>query len=87
MSDDVRADVSPDLGKLSHREASDTAATVGKPLYGPSGVQSYRVMLQTPGGMTTVDVEAATGDDAASQGLSRFPGGKVANVTPTPQAA
>ncbi len=87
MSDDTRSEVKAEAGKLMHREASDTAATVGKPIYGPSGVQSYRVLLQTPGGMTTVDVDAATGDDAASKGLAKFPGGKVANVTPTPQAA
>lgn len=88
MSDDVRTAI-PDTnaGKLPSRGVSPTAATVGNPLYGASGVMSYRVTMMTPGGLTNIDVEAATGDDAANAGLAKFPGGKVAKVDVTPQKA
>lgn len=73
-------------GKLTSDTISETAATVGKPLYKPSGVMMYRVLMQTAiGANAHVDVEAATGDEAALKGLNEFPGGKVMNVSPAPQ--
>ena len=70
-------------GKLVHDETSPTAATVGKRLYGPSGAMDYRVILATAGGAKqAATVNAATGDDAAAKALEKFPGWKVALVTP-----
>jgi hypothetical protein len=60
---------------------SDTAATVGKALYGPSGAMDYRV---TMGDGRMAVVNAATGDDAAARALARL-GGKVVLVEPAPQ--
>jgi hypothetical protein len=73
-------------GQLTHTETSPTAATVGNRLYGPSGVMSYRVRLQSgAGGIVDVDVDAATGDEAANLALEQFIGGKVMQVSPAPQ--
>jgi hypothetical protein len=76
-----------ELGPLVHRENSPTAASAHNPLFGPSGVQTYRVRVAGPGGMSYVDVEAATGDEAAAKALESNPGAKVANVSPAPQSA
>jgi hypothetical protein len=52
-----------------------------------SGVQTYRVQYQnTAGGMSFVDVDAATGNEAAELALKELGGGKVTNITPAPQA-
>lgn len=77
---------SPDEGKLLHKETSPTAQTVGtERLFGPSGVQTYRAVMQTAmGGVVHVDVDAATGDEAAESALKEVPGGKVMNITPSP---
>lgn len=73
-------------GVLTHREVSETAASVGNKLFGPSGVQTYRVLMQTSmGGQAFADVDAATGDEAADLGLGKFPGAKVVNVSPAPE--
>ncbi len=62
---------------------SPTAASASNPLYGPSGVIKYRVVLAQSGGARTVAVvDAATGDEAANLGLSKYPGWKVAYVGP-----
>lgn len=76
-------------GKLAHDEGvSPTAASVGKPLYKASGVITYRVSMVTPtGSFAFVDVDAPTGDEAASAALSQMPGGKVSHVEPAPQKA
>jgi hypothetical protein len=51
-----------------------------------SGVQTYRVQYKTDsGGMSHVDVEAATGDEAANKALAELGGGKVTNIAPAPQ--
>jgi hypothetical protein len=60
---------------------SDTAATVGKALYGPSGAMDYRV---TMGDGRLATVNAATGDEAADKALKQL-GGKVVLVEPAPQ--
>jgi hypothetical protein len=73
-------------GVLTHREASETAASVGDRKFGPSGVQKYRVLIQTAmGGNAHADVDAATGDEAAEKGLVQFPGAKVVHVAPAPK--
>lgn len=74
-------------GALLHRENSPTASTVGDQKFGPSGVQTYRVLVAAAmGGTTYVDVDAATGDEAAAKALDKYPGAKVGNVTPAPKA-
>lgn len=75
-------------GVLTHKEQSATASSVGNRLFGPSGVQTYRVQMQSAAGMgASVDVEAATGDEAAEKALAKLPGGKVVHVAPAPQKA
>lgn len=75
-------------GALLHREDSPTAANAHNRLFGDTGVISYRVqMLTAVGGFIPVDVEASSGDDAASRALAQYPGAKVAHVAPTPQKA
>ncbi|WP_324807203.1 hypothetical protein SH584_11445 [Sphingomonas sp. LY29] len=70
-----------------HREESPTAASSHKRLYRASGVISYDVTVASGMGLSVVPIEAATGDEAAELALAKFPGGKVARVEPTPQAA
>ena len=73
-------------GALLHKENSPTAASVGNKLFPDSGVQTYRAVMQTAmGGVVHVDVEAATGDEAAEKALREVPGGKVSNISPAPQ--
>jgi hypothetical protein len=75
-------------GKLTHQEVSPTAASATNRLYGPSGEISYRCTLVTAmGGVIPVDVNAATGDEAAERALAKFPGSKVSHVAPAPQEA
>lgn len=75
-------------GKLAHLQNSPTAATVGNQLYGSSGVMPYRVIVQAAGGsFQAVEVDAATGDEAAVKALAQFMGGKVTYVGPAPQTA
>lgn len=51
-----------------------------------SGVQTYRVQYQnTAGGLSSIDVEAATGNEAAEKALRENGGGKVTNIAPAPQ--
>lgn len=68
-------------GKFRHDGYSETAATVGRPLFPTSGEQVYRVST-THG---TVDVTATTGDEAAAKALDDRPGAKVSTVVPAPQ--
>ena len=50
--------------------------------------QTYRAMVRTATGQfIPVDVEAATGDEAAEAALRQQPGGFVTNITPAPQRA
>jgi hypothetical protein len=73
-------------GTLKHQENSPTASTVGNKLFGPSGEQTYRVQMVSVAGMSaSVDVQAATGDEAAEKGLAQLPGGKVVHVSPSPE--
>lgn len=74
-------------GVLTHRENSPTAASSTNRLFGPSGAMSYRVTIAGPMGMQAIDVEAATGDEAADLALAKYPGAKVARVEPAPQRA
>ncbi len=75
-------------GALLHADHSPTASTVGNKLFGPSGVITYRVTMQTAmGGAVAVDVDAATGDEAAIAAHAKYPGGKVMLVEPAPKAA
>lgn len=85
MSKPADADTKPNA-VFHHQEHSDTAQTVGRELYGTSGVQTYRVLLATPMGSMPIDVEAATGDDAAAKALEKHPGCKVAHIAPAPRA-
>jgi hypothetical protein len=71
-----------DTGKLHHREASPTAASRTNPLYGPSGVMRYLVVLQNGDVRNGKVVETATGDEAAEKALALNGGGKVAYVGP-----
>lgn len=51
-----------------------------------SGVQTYRVQYKNAaGGMSFVDVDAATGDRAAEKALAEIGGDKVTNISPAPQ--
>ncbi len=77
MSDEVKREI-PALTS----DVSPTAANAFNPLFGTSGVMKYRVALRD-GSM--VDVEAATGDEAANAALGRHPGGFVTAVNPAPQ--
>lgn len=70
-----------DDGKFRHDGYSETAATVGRPLFPPSGEQVYRVHTS----VGVVDVKATTGDSAAEQALVKHPGSKVLTVAPAPQ--
>lgn len=73
-------------GALPAQPVSETAATVGNRLYGPSGVMLYRVMVQTAmGTLVPIDVDAATGDEAAELALKQAPGAKVTNISPAPR--
>lgn len=73
-------------GKLLHREASDSAQTVGNKLFPDGGTQLYRVLIRTAmGGQMAEDVEASTGDEAAEKALKQYPGAFVANVAPAPK--
>ena len=70
---------------FAHTIDSPTAASIGNKLFGDSGPMIYRVTVQGGMGMTFTDVKAATGDEAASAAIAKFPGAKVAHVVPAPQ--
>lgn len=73
-------------GVLTHRETSETAASATDRKFPTSGVQTYRVQMQSANGLgAVVDVQASTGDDAALAALGKLPGGKVVHVEPSPQ--
>jgi hypothetical protein len=75
-------------GLLHVDEVSPTAQTVGNKLFPDGGVQTYRVQMQSAtGAQVMIDVDAATGDEAAAKALVEYPGGKVAYVGPAPQKA
>ncbi len=83
----ITTDETIKTGVLSHRENSDTAASVGNRLFPDGGSQLYRVLIRGGmGGMMPVDVEATSGDQAAELALAKVPGGFVANVAPAPKA-
>lgn len=71
-------------GRVEHKEASPTAASAGNPLFSSSGVITYRVLL-AGAGVAGVDVDAASGDEAADMALAQYPGAKVTHVAPAPQ--
>ena len=49
-------------------------------------MQKYRVQYQnTSGGLSFIDVDAATGNEAAEKALLENGGGKVTNIAPAPQ--
>lgn len=65
---------------------SPTAASASNRMFGDSGVQTYRVQMQTAiGAAAFVDVDAETGDKAAELALAKFPGAKVLHIEPAPQ--
>lgn len=64
------------------RQPSETAANASRRLFGSSGVMTYRVVMMNGAAQSVVNVEAATGDDAADKALARHPGLKVAYVGP-----
>ena len=68
-----------------HDKISETAASAHNPLFPSSGVMLYRVTVANGAALTTVDVEAATGDEAAAKAIAGQPGLKVAHVEPAPQ--
>ena len=68
--------------KAFSREPSKTAASSINRLYGPSGAMTYRVVLMNGTAQTIINVDAATGDEAADKALARHPGQKVAYVAP-----
>ena len=74
---------------MSDHEAAATKEereALGFKAWPPSGEQTYRVQYKNAeGGMSFVDVEASTGDEAASKALARNGGGKVTNIAPAPQ--
>ena len=73
-------------GALRHEKNSPTAASVANKLFGTSGVIAYRVQTQTAmGGFMSIDLDAATGDEAAEAALKEYPGNKVVHVSPAPQ--
>lgn len=75
-------------GALVHEAGSPTAASVGNPLFGSSGVIPYRVTMQTAfGNSAVVDVEAATGDEAALAAHALHAGCKVLHIEPAPKKA
>ena len=61
------------------QEISPTAASAFNPLYGASGTIGYRCILRDG---RVVDVEAATGDEAALKALAKAPGSFVTSVNP-----
>lgn len=67
-------------------DISPTAANAWDRKFGPSGEQTYRCALENAM-VPSVDVQAATGDEAATAALSRYPGAKVVHIEPAPQAA
>ena len=72
---------------LGAQGISPTAASAHNRMYAPSGEQLMRVTLTTGGGLTFVDVMAASGDDAAEKAHAKFMGGKVTHIEPAPQIA
>lgn len=72
---------------VAERAVSPTAASISNRLYGVSGVIPYRVILaQSGGAQTSTVIESATGDGAAELALQKYPGWKVANVSPAGDA-
>lgn len=71
---------------LGDQGYSDTAASASKRLYPETSVMTYRVNMQTGmGGLVSVDVDAASGDEAAAKALLQAPGSKVTLVDAGPQ--
>ena len=60
-------------------EVSPTAASAFNPLYSSSGVITYRCTMRDGG---HVDVDAATGDEAAMKAIAKRPGGFVTSINP-----
>lgn len=75
-------------GALAHEERSPTASTVGNVLFGASGVIAYNVTMQTAfGNSALVEVEAASGDEAALKAHALHAGCKVLHIEPAPRKA
>lgn len=74
---------------MSDHEAAATKEereALGFKAWPDSGVQTYRVQYQnSAGGLSSIDVEAATGNEAAEKALAENGGGKVTNIAPAPQ--
>ena len=64
-------------------EVSPTAASAFNPIHPTSGSILYRCALRDG---SYVDVEAATGDEAALKALAKRPGAFVTGINPAPQA-
>lgn len=73
-------------GALPPQPHSKTASTRGSEVqYPDSGAMVYRVTIAGGMGIAHCDVEARTGDEAATKALEQYPGTKVAHVEPAPQ--
>lgn len=74
---------------MSDHEAAATTEereALGFKAWPDSGIQTYRVHYNnTAGGVSFLDVEAATGNEAAEKALAQNGGGKVTNIAPAPQ--
>ncbi len=73
-------------GAVLHEVNSPTAATRANPLFGTSGVMTYRVTMQGNNGMLSVDVDSDSGDGAAEAAHKIHHGCKVLHIEPAPQA-
>ncbi len=71
---------------LGDQGRSSTAASAHNRLFPDTSVMTYRVSMQTAlGGGIVVDVEAGSGDEAATKALMQAPGSKVTLVDAGPQ--
>lgn len=85
MSKPADADTKPNA-VFHHQEHSATAATIGSEVSYPNGgEQLYRVTLANGAALSSFDVMASGGDDAANKAIAQKPGLKVAHVEPAPQ--
>lgn len=69
-------------GVLTHREESPTAENAHKRLHGVSGTIPYAVTVIGSLGPEIVEVEAATGDEAAAAINRKYPAAKIAHIAP-----
>lgn len=83
----IDGEVAREIPAAALDRVSNTAASVSRRLFGPSGVMPYQVILANGSARTAVVVDAATGDEAAEKALRKHPGQKVAYVGPASDEA